>query len=727
MPVPQVHAVTDEEIAAAIDRLKAALYKEQDQNIGGWFGEYHTDPKQTFDGTAKTKNVGGPTAIATLALLVSGESFQKPQLDKAIRYMQDLEFGGTYAMSLKVHAWSYLPDSFLSNLERDAAALMQGATPEGSTFDYLFYEPSKRIDHSTTQYGMLAMWQAAQRGGRIPSSFWQKAEQHWYKAQFKDGSWGYTMAENSSRATMTCAGLTVLYVIQQELYRDKDTPPANLTESINRGLAWMDKSYKADHSAHGGNGYYMYGVERVGLASGLKFFRTPKGDADWFQDIAAKIVKANSNSVVNNSFYLMFLSRGRVPVWITKLQMPGVNWNNRPNDLYFLTKFLSDAREQELNWQSIPIDIDPEHWINAPMAYLASDQAIEFTDEQKNQIKKFIDLGGTLLCNPDKGSAAFEKSIAQLAADLYPQYKLEPLPAKHPLYNALYTVRQYKFKGVSNGTRDLILLADSDIGKGFQQDTRYETNDLWKLALNLFTLASDRGVLTNRLVKVIPDHPDNAGGEYTLARAQYEGNWNPEPGAWWPISARLAAGQGFALKPVDVKLEDLSSTDATLAHLAGIEPVQLSDAQKAAIEAYVKRGGTILIENVGGRGTFSIEMDKQLREVFKTPSVPLQNTEPLISGAGLAGGVNCSSVGYRRHALLNQMLKNTPRLAAFRVDNRPAVLISHEDLSMGSLRARQLGISGYQPESARGLMTNIVLWARSQKVAEAEAAAAAAN
>lgn len=743
LPRQAAQAVTDEEVERAIGQLKSFLYERQDQELGGWFGEYHRKGEQSEGPkSAKTKNLGGPSAIAALALIMSGDSPQKPALAKALKYIRSIEFTGTYAMSLRIHVWSYLNKSWLDMLEADAQALMQGAHADRSTFDYLFYEPSSRIDHSTTQYGILAMWQAAQRGARLPSKFWQNAEQHFYKAQFKgddriDGSWGYTMAENTSRATMTCAGLTVLYVVQQELYRDRDTPNPQLQEAIDRGMAWMNRHYSPNHGAHGGNGYYFYGVERVGLASGIKFFRNNRGDHDWFKEIADRIVNATgrqgaNGSVVNSSFYLMFLSRGRVPVWITKLQIDPepaaegdtkaaqprkVNWNNRPNDLYFLTKHLSDVREQELNWQTIPIDIDPVHWINAPMAYVASDEDIQWTDRQKAHLKKFIDLGGTILFNPDKGSPALKKSVERLAQELFPQYKMQNLPPDHPLYQGLYTVRSFRFRGVNNGARDLILLSDADIGKLFQQDTQYDRNDVWKLAVNLFALASDRGVLTNRLVSVMD--ADAGGGEtFTIARASYDGNWNPEPGAWWPIAARLSArGNPVTIENPEVKLEELSTTDAKLVHLAGIEPITLTDAQKQAIQQYVAAGGTILVETIGGRGTFGIEIDRQLRELFGAPSVPLQTTDPIITGQGLAGGVDSSKVGYRRHALLNSVVRDTPRLAAFRVNDRPAIFISHEDLSLGSLRARQYGIIGYQPESARNLMGNILGWARNQAMA----------
>src|SRR5690606_8028793 len=59
--------------------------------------------------------------------------------------------------------------------------------------------------------------------------------------------------------------------------------------SLERGLQWMQHRFTpADNPGQSSRHfyYYLYGVERVGLASGYKYF----GDRDWFRQGAAELL-----------------------------------------------------------------------------------------------------------------------------------------------------------------------------------------------------------------------------------------------------------------------------------------------------------------------------------------------------------------------------------------------------------------------------------------------------
>lgn len=98
-----------------------------------------------------------------------------------------------------------------------------------------------------------------------------------------------------------------------------------------------------------GEPYLMYGIERIGVASGYKYF----GGVDWFSTAAREVLRtqdkngawhsgwgAEASAVVGTSFNLLFLSRGHAPVVMNKLnyaesevkQAPGTAWNERPRD-----------------------------------------------------------------------------------------------------------------------------------------------------------------------------------------------------------------------------------------------------------------------------------------------------------------------------------------------------------------------------------------------------------
>jgi hypothetical protein len=53
-----------------------------------------------------------------------------------------------------------------------------------------------------------------------------------------------------------------------------------------RGLAWLEKEDNCLKVTTGWPGYTLYGIERVGLASGFKYF----GENDWYRKLAQKLV-----------------------------------------------------------------------------------------------------------------------------------------------------------------------------------------------------------------------------------------------------------------------------------------------------------------------------------------------------------------------------------------------------------------------------------------------------
>ena len=725
-------AVTDEEVGQAIDRIKQYFYERQDQDTGSW--EFRSKlAARKHD----VQQAGGETALVTQALLVSGESSQNPNIAKALKFLREAKMHGSYAVAVRTHVWSYLPQEYINLLEADAGWLMEMATKHKlGLFGYTIAlaEKNAAIDHSSTQYGMLGLWQASKRGMRIPTKFWEGWVEHFIKFQLDDGGWNYgRYPSDKSSGAMTAAGLTALYVGQQELYRSRKAPEPKITEAIQKGLGWLDKRFKGVSNINKEgeyNYYFIYGIERVALASGVKFLN----QKDWYQTCASHIVNevketgSIGDDYVDTAFALMFLARGRYPVWINKLEVPGKRWNNHPNDLYFLSQYLSNQREGEVNWQVVSVDSNPEDWLIAPVAYLASNEAVEFNDTQKAAIKRYLDMGGLLVANPDDGSPAFTSSIKKLAQDLYPDYKLERLAPDHGLFDSwhrLTDTRAQAVTGLSNGARQLILLAESDWGFSLQADKEPGKSPVWQLAANLFAYATNRGVLNNRLVPPYDQRVTRSkNGSIVIGRARYEGNWLPEPAVWEIQANHVYNRTGLDIQTTPAQgeeildLEEIGSCDLKLIHLIGTDPITLTDPQRTAIKQYLERGGTILIETAGGKGQFSRSLETQLSELLDQRSVPMRGSDPIISGDGLIDGYDNRRALYRQYTVLRFKPDPSPHLIAFLDDDgdRPMVILSHEDLSLGMLGCRHWGIMGYQPEVSRKIVTNVVLWANRQEL-----------
>ncbi len=716
-------ALTDEDVEREINKLKLYLYEQQNKQTGGWYdGKYHKGPEEDNQ-PEKNRNLGGPTAMATLALLVSGESSQDPRLAKAIDYLRGLDMYGTYALAVKVHVWSYLPDRYLDNLAADADLLLGGADPQRSTWRYIVYpERSKDWDHSTNQYGILGMWQFAKRGGRINPKFWENAAKTFFDTQNPDGGWSYTTG--NSRQTMACAGLTCLYVVQQEMFRDANQPPERITKAINDGLKYMDEKFTAN-PGHGG--YGRYGIERVALAGGVKYF----GNKDWFETVASGIVKGGGKNVVDSSFDLMFLSRGRVPVWVNKIKLREGNWNNRPNDMYFTSRHLSRLGEHEVNWQFVELDRPVFDYLPAPVAWLSSNNDLALTDDEKAGLRKYLDLGGMLIANPE-GSAGFEDSIEKIAQEFYPDAKWVQVDASHPMGNLILKSDargNLPVKSLTNGVRDLILLPDRDWGLTLQKEEDLTKVLPGQLMTNIYAMVSDRGNLPNRLVREFPVDSGNRSQhpQVWIAQAKFgpEGKLgNPEPEAWTALANQLGADASLNLRWAPTPLSEIGDGSievdgeqktVALLHLAG-GPFEadytLTEEEQQAIKSFVAAGGTVLVEGVGGRSEFAENMAKQLTPVFGAAASRINNVDPIITGSAAAAGKSVSKVNYRRFSVINMEIGTRQRLNAISQDGRAAVIISSEDLSLGALGVRHWGINGYQTESARQILTNIILSAK---------------
>ncbi len=694
-------AITDAQRLEAIERIQSYLLEQQDPDTGSWEGRFNRT----------SRHYGGETALVTYALLRSGMSVQEPRVRSAVNFLQNIRMNGTYAVALRTHCWATLPDNFQSRLRADARWLLD-AQSEG-LFDYAKRD-GPRYDHSVSQYGLLGLWESAKRNGPAGTLLWKQASRHYIASQNPDGGWAY-QDSGASTATMTAAGLTALLITQEKLHLGKHKPPEDLTRAINHAIAWLD-TYTAERGFSSNyQYYYLIALERSALAGGVK---TLSGK-DWFDEGAKLILQAESGrgqvggSLSDTAFALLFLAHGGKPVWINKLQLHGRAWNNRPNDLNMMTRRLSDQIESELGWQFIDARSDTSAWLNAPVAYVASDEALWFSDDELANLQLYLDLGGVLVANPDSGSLAFIESIQEAALKLYPDYRFTRAEADHPLLSLIHEVTLPESQRpwvLSNGVRDLIVLAPTDWGMILQSHRGEAHSSAYKMMANLHAHATERGLNREGLDAFnVQRASRRTTGRVNAVRVLLDDKPPLEPMAWYPMAERLFNRSGVELKMQSVGVDQLDLASASIAHFAGAEPRKLSPEQLRTVAHYIQRGGTVLIETIGGRRGFADQMLHQIESVLGEKALPLPAEHRVITGVGLADGWDMRHVGYRRFSTLHRGPVDSPRLLSIRVNGRDAVFVSHEDLSMGALGVGYWGIDGYDKNSARGLLGNILL------------------
>jgi hypothetical protein len=594
------------------------------------------------------------------------------------------------------------------------------------------YQPPIRIyrelptavwDNSNSQYGLLGVWAGAEVGVEVPMDYWLGVERHWMNNQLQTGEWNYNGQDKRGYYGMTLAGIASLFVTHDYLDAPAlgaETGREPFSPHLAYALMWLeqgDNCLRVSDPPLYFLGYNLFGLERVGLASGFKYF----GKHDWYRQLAVKVVatqwpngawgreQQGEEAFIDTAYMVLFLSRGRHPILMNKLRFDGY-WNNRSRDVANLSRFASHELERAVNWQVVPIDREWHEWLDSPVLFLASHQPPRsMSDEQYAKLRKFVDGGGLLLTHADGGSAKFNAFAEELAKRLFPEHAIANVPQDHELYGVQYKLKtKPALKAVSNGSRILMIHSPTDLTTAWQ--VRNGTKrELWELAVNVFVYAAGKADLRNRLSSPYVAEPTNrAQHTVKLARVRHGGTWDPEPYAWERMSRVMRRETGWAIEREVVEAKELNAHATRIAHVSGTAALALDDAQIAGIRSFVESGGVLFLDACGGSEAFTQSVHAVMVKAFpnaKLAAVPLEH--PLLKG-GSGGMVDLSKPQLRGYA--ESKVGKTLRLEILSA-GKGFVVFSPLDVTTGLLGTNTWGVVGYEPGYAQNLVKNLVLWA----------------
>jgi hypothetical protein len=743
-------AATPQQVDDALDKAKQAVY---DAQVNGLWEELPAPPTKAEVDEKPNQVIGGQyggrTALAVYALLAAGEPPTSDKLLKPIEFLKTVDLKGTYALGLRTQIYPFLPPSkevkamAVADVKRlgDAAALSGEAK---GLYDYLLDSKGNnrfghRVDHSVSQYGVLGVWACQRAGAEVPSPFWQLVEDAWFRDQDRDGSWSY--GESGGRrdptASMTVAGTATLFITQDYLHASQGINcQGNIVNPhIDAGLKWISDNFERVFTDTGiaAPYYALYGVERVGVASGRKYL----GKVDWYQRGADFLLehqapKGGWGDPVNTCYAMLFLSRGRAPVIFNKLdyQANGKegNWNERPRDIANLTRWIARQNEKDLNWQTVNLSGSADELLDAPVLYISGNQALKFTPAEEAKLRQYCEEGGLIMGNADCGASAFTESFRQLGNRLFHGYEFHELAKTHVIYTGEQYPRTFwkpapGVLSLSNGVRELMVLPQIDGARAWQlqEDGRkladYELpDDILLYAIDKQNLREKGGTYFIRENMAVP-----ATRTIKLARLQYAGNWDPEPAGWRRMAALLHNNSHIKLdismvKLGEHKLGNGNGPGPNVATLTGTSACPLTAEARQDIKDFVTGGGTLIVDSAGGRGDttgkgdFASSMENELVQIFG-PDTSTQLKQHLPASAPvyhLPGG-DIKEFNYRPFAKAMLGSMHAPMLSVITVNNRPAVYFSRLDLSAGLVGQPTDGIVGYSPATATQIMTNLVI------------------
>ena len=680
----------------------------------------------------------GMNALAVYALMQSAAAVRDDRLALGGPLMGELIEGmkglpadrqkATYARSIRAAALAvFMRDEDRSALKQDLDYLL--TTHNRGAYAYEGYRNERGVlgpppdgvwDNSNSQYGLLGVWAAAESGYPVPADYWKDVVRHWGLSQKPNGQWSYSEHHPAPTLSMTTAGTASLFVAYDyldtsrlglEVGVDPDSP------ALRRALGWWEKGEGVLDVESGGDhwAYVLYGIERVGLASGFKYF----GKHDWYRELAKETLARQQEDgswgdEVDTSFALLFLSRGRHPVLVNKLRFPG-QWANRPRDAANLMQYASKRLERPLNWQVVDLRHPWHEWLDAPVLYLASHTPPPLLDNQFDKIRDYVEAGGLLYTQSDGESAVFDQHVSNLAKRLFPKYEYADVPADHPIFNVVFKVKDRPpLKGVSNGARLLMVHSPRDLAVRWHNREERSQADAFAVGINLMVYAAGKRDFRNRLDSPYLEPPDNAPVDTVgVARVRYDGNWDPEPGAWRRFRTYflIETGTGAAVEAVELK--DLGGVrrDVTkLAHLTGTAKFEPTKDELAAMRKFVESGGVLLVDATGGGPAFADSARAAIAAAFPNRKLaPVTKDHPLLN-ADAPGMDDLTKMKLRPFVYETRGAgAGTNAFQSFRAGDGH-VVYTPLDVTSGLLGTRTWSVAGYDPGDAAALVKNVLLW-----------------
>ncbi|HEY1189792.1 MAG TPA: DUF4159 domain-containing protein, partial [Gemmata sp.] len=365
----------------------------------------------------------------------------------------------------------------------------------------------------------------------------------------KAGYWMYhNLGGEGPSFTMSVGGACGLFIANMGLDKsDQELNPATGVaakcglypdnDALAKGMFYVGANFNFEQ----GKSYFYnyYGIERLGRLSGQRFI----GRMDWYREGCEKLLKLQQPDgafaytsgapgidkgypVITTSFALLYLSKGRTPVLVSKFAWGNFtrgevgkndqailternpddtvtnapNWNRKHSDCRNMVEFAQreifegaplswqvyDMRLQDLSTQA-KIDSEVGLLLQSPLVYLNGHGPMPFVTRPTDTalsipeqiLKRYVEEGGFLLAEACCGDKDFASSFEKLLGRIFPGSALKKVPPEHAIWQMSPGVSPADFPDLmylDRGCRTVAVFSPSPLA-GYWEERRYIPRD----------------------------------------------------------------------------------------------------------------------------------------------------------------------------------------------------------------------------------------------------------
>ena len=658
----------------------------------------------------------GKTSLCTLALLNSGCDARDPSVAKALAYLRTIspsDIPGrdlVYIVSLQTMVLSIAePAKDMTLIRRNVDWLekkqikVDDRQKPSRSGGWGYGDDTERAyaDVSCSQFAILALYEAERAGVKCKPETWNLARGYWERMQIQSGAWGYT-DQTQAMGSRTSAGLASLIIVSgkndqgaafvkgEDIYCCQDLDAVSETR-LRRGFNWLEKNFRVDTNPGGGGQYlyyYLYGVERVGRMTGQRFI----GQHDWYREGTKFLIRGKEgqsvvwrgggveDELVSTSFALLFLSRGRRPILMSKIQYGegnSENWNAHPQDVNHLTQFVEKRWKMDLTWQTMNWETaSAEDLLQSPVLYICGDKNPLPRDRDRAEkvvlkLREYLENGGFIFAEAYGDDNGFDGGFREMMSRVLPEegYELQLLEHDHPVWDAEIPVKPDQtrsLEGINYGCRTSVIYSSPSLKRtklaSFDEDmdvfhlvaqkpfsvSRFKPSlsCLWEIAqlvdrgdtyplavkeqidtalaigCNILAYATQRELKTKlereSEVHIAKIDQVQTRGVISVGLLEHGGGSNCAPRAIPRLME--TAVQKFGA-PVSVKVDKLRLSDPELAKYSvicmhGRNAFRFTEEERVILRRYLDRGGFLFVNSICASVSFTKSFEEEIAKMF---------------------------------------------------------------------------------------------------------------